>query len=74
MHNNPQTGIALCNNCCKIRLAIESKGNGKRGGRRVITYAYVEKLTFYLLSIFNKSEQENISTNDLKEFLKIFPF
>ncbi len=70
LENNPQTGFSLGNNCYKIRLAIESKGKGKSGGGRVITYVYVEKTTVYLLSIFDKSEQENISDNDLKEFLK----
>ena len=28
----PQTGTSLGNNCFKIRLAVRSKGTGKRGG------------------------------------------
>lgn len=35
---NPELGIALGNNFYKIRLAISSKGKGKSGGARVITY------------------------------------
>jgi mRNA-degrading endonuclease RelE of RelBE toxin-antitoxin system len=35
---NPQSGTFLGNNCYKIRLPIGSKGKGKSGGARVITY------------------------------------
>lgn len=34
----PQQRTALGNNCYKIRMAITSKGKGKSGGSRVITY------------------------------------
>ena len=35
---NPETGISLGNNFYKVRLKITSKGQGKSGGARVITY------------------------------------
>jgi hypothetical protein len=70
LQNDPYTGIPLGGNCYKIRLAIESKGKGKRGGARVITYVYIEKTTVYLLTIFDKSEQENLSDKELKELIK----
>lgn len=65
----PHKGTPLGNNCYKIRIAIESKGKGKRGGGRIITCVYVEQTTVFLLSIFDKSDQENISDEDLKAFL-----
>lgn len=34
---NPTQGESLGRGCYKIRLAIKSKGKGKRGGARVIT-------------------------------------
>lgn len=34
--NNPESGTYIGNNCYKVRIAIESKGKGKRGGARVI--------------------------------------
>jgi mRNA-degrading endonuclease RelE of RelBE toxin-antitoxin system len=34
----PDKSIPLGNSCYKIRLAIGSKGKGKSGGARVITY------------------------------------
>ena len=66
----PEQGTALGNNCYKIRLAVASKGKGKSGGARVITYLQVIETTVYLLSIFDKSEQENIPDKELAELLK----
>jgi hypothetical protein len=66
----PDQGISIGNGCYKIRLAIASKGKGKSGGGRVITYLQVLQKEVYLLTIFDKSETENISDKDLKELLK----
>lgn len=63
----PHTGISIGNNFFKIRLSIASKGKGKRGGARVITYVKIEKETVYLVSIYDKSEQESISDRELQE-------
>jgi hypothetical protein len=63
---NPLAGIALGNNCYKIRLAVASKGRGKSGGARVITHIHIAKEMVYLLSIYDKSEQKNISDNEIK--------
>lgn len=60
-------GTPIGNDCYKIRLAIKSKGKGKSGGARVITHVYVSKTTVYLLIIYDKSDQKNISDNELKE-------
>jgi hypothetical protein len=38
LKDGPSAGFALGNDCYKIRLAIASKGKGKSGGARVITY------------------------------------
>lgn len=69
LEENPEKGIPLGNNCFKIRLAIASKGRGKSGGARVITHFYVENDTVFLLSIYDKSEQVDISENELVELL-----
>jgi mRNA-degrading endonuclease RelE of RelBE toxin-antitoxin system len=68
--NDPETGIFVGNNCYKIRIAIESKGKGKSGGARVITYLYVETETVYLLTIYDKSEKENLNPNELKTMIE----
>lgn len=70
LKNKPQSGTALGNNCYKIRFAISSKGKGKSGGARVITYVHISQTTVYPLTIFDKSEQENIDDKELEELLK----
>ena len=67
---NPAQGISLGNDCYKVRLAISSKGKGKSGGARVITCVKVVQNTAYLLTIFDKSEQENIPDSELQTLLK----
>ncbi len=42
-------------------MAITSKGKGKSGGARVITYVYYEAESVFLLAIYDKSEEETIS-------------
>ena len=62
--------MSLGNDCYKIRMAIASKGKGKSGGARVITCFKIMHGTVYLLTIFDKSEQENIPDKELRELLK----
>ncbi|MEN5132112.1 type II toxin-antitoxin system RelE/ParE family toxin [Elizabethkingia anophelis] len=68
---NPDQGTALGNNFYKIRLAISSKGKGKSGGARLITYVKVHESTIYLTSIYDKSEKDNITDNELKQIFKL---
>ncbi|WP_299288569.1 type II toxin-antitoxin system RelE/ParE family toxin [uncultured Mucilaginibacter sp.] len=67
---NPEYGIFLGNNCYKIRLAISSKGKGKSGGARVITYLYIATETVYLLTIYDKGEKADLKPNELKEMVE----
>ncbi|GHU60614.1 hypothetical protein FACS1894121_1000 [Bacteroidia bacterium] len=69
LEQNPTNGTQLGNNCFKIRLAIASKGRGKSGGSRVITHFYLENDTVFLLAIYDKSEQIDISDREIKELL-----
>jgi hypothetical protein len=73
LENNPIQGVALGRNCYKIRFAISSKGKGKSGGARIITNIVISDETVYLLSIYDKSEKENLSDNELDELLKFVP-
>ena len=66
---NPLLGTPLGNNCFKIRLSIASKGKGKRGGARIITCVKVIQETVFLLSIFDKSEEETISETELIQLI-----
>jgi len=67
---NPIQGKALGKDCYKIRMAIESKGKGKSGGARVIICVKVIKNKVYLLTVYDKSEKEDISDIILCELLK----
>ena len=70
LSENPDQGMQLADNYRKIRMSIKSKGKGKRGGARVITFnCLVAKndgeITF--VTIYDKSDIENISLEEIKK-------
>lgn len=67
---NPTMGDEVLKNCYKIRMAISSKGKGKSGGARIITFVYVLSETIYLLSIYDESQIVTISDKELRELIK----
>ncbi len=69
LSQNPFLGDSLGRGCYKVRMAISSKGKGKSGGARIITYVYITRQTVYLLSIYDKSDKESISEKELKQLL-----
>ena len=73
LQENPETGTPLGNGFYKIRLAIRSKGKGKRGGGRMITYVKIVAETVYLVSIYDKSEKSDISNDELNQLLLEIP-
>ena len=71
---NPLIGDDLGDGIRKVRMAIASKGKGKRGGARVITstanlIVELKEGEVVLLSIYDKSIQSTISEKEIK-FLK----
>jgi len=73
LKENPEHGTAIGKSCFKIRIAIASKGKGKSGGARVIANFVVSNSTVYLLSIYDKSEKENLTDKELTELLEAIP-
>ena len=73
LENNPLTGTSMGNGFYKIRLAVKSKQAGKRGGFRIITYVYIIKESIVLFTIYDKSEQSDVTDKELKAFLKELP-
>lgn len=73
LKEHPDQGTAIGKSCYKIRLAIKSKGKGKSGGARVITNFVVANDAVYLLSIYDKSDKENLSDKELDELLQFVP-
>ncbi|MBU3662109.1 MAG: hypothetical protein FGM41_02800 [Bacteroidetes bacterium] len=70
LEHEPEQGTNLGNNCYKIRIAIASKGKGKSGGARFITNFVIAQKSVFLLSIYDKSEKENLTDKELLELLK----
>jgi mRNA-degrading endonuclease RelE of RelBE toxin-antitoxin system len=69
---NPEMGDKLDGNTRKVRMAIASKNKGKSGGARVITchvLINIENTKIYLLTIYDKGEQDSISSKEI-EMLK----
>lgn len=69
LQTNPTTGTALGNKTYKIRLAIKSKGAGKSGGARVVTYVVKEDLEIYLLTIYDKADFETVEDSMLQKII-----
>jgi len=70
LHENPKAGIALGDNLYKIRLANSSIPTGKSGGFRIIYYYLDNQNNIYLMTMYSKTELENISEDRLIEILK----
>lgn len=70
LKKKPDIGIPLGHNIFKIRLAITSKGKGKSGGARVITYLITEKKEIYLVYVYDKNQLENIKKEQIVTLLK----
>ena len=66
LQQHPQMGTSLGKNCYKIRLAITSKTAGKSGGARVITCIKIEQGNLFFLTVYDKSEQQSVSDEDLR--------
>jgi len=71
LEENPIQGTPLLgDDCYKIRLAIKSKGKDKSGGTRVITGVKVADGFVYLITVYCKSEKDNISNKELQQLIK----
>lgn len=70
LSGEPTKGTPIGKSCYKIRISIASKGGGKSGGGRVITYITFAKELIALLSIYDKGEQDSISNKEILDRLK----
>jgi mRNA-degrading endonuclease RelE of RelBE toxin-antitoxin system len=69
---NPTLGTPLSQEVYKIRLAISSKGKGKSGGARVITYVKTSNNIVLILTIYNKGETDSITDSEIKALIEIY--
>jgi len=70
LEKNPIQGTSIGNGFYKIRISIASKGKGKRGGARVITYVKIIDEVVNLATIYDKSEKADIKENELNLILQ----
>jgi len=70
LQNNPTQGDHVNSNVYKIRIAVASKGKGKRGGARVMTFVKVIAQEVYLFSIYSKGEKDDISQLEIKSLIQ----
>jgi mRNA-degrading endonuclease RelE of RelBE toxin-antitoxin system len=70
---NPKQGSSLGKNLYKVRMAIASKGKGKSGGARVVTYVKVVNNKIYLAFIYDKNELDSLNQKQLDEIIGLLP-
>lgn len=71
--NNPYQGTELTPGVRKIRLTIDSKGRGKSGGARVITFTYIvdeKNGVVILLLLYDKADASSIKINVVRKIIK----
>ena len=67
---NPTLGTPLGNDCYKIRIPNSSVPTGKSGGFRIITLVKIIDNKIILLTIYSKSDKENITKEELNSILE----
>jgi hypothetical protein len=66
----PDSGTALGHGIYKIRMAITSKGKGQSAGARVITFLVTDDMEVYLVHIYDKSQLDTLTKDQIIELLK----
>ncbi|PTN02889.1 type II toxin-antitoxin system RelE/ParE family toxin [Mangrovibacterium marinum] len=71
---NGAQGTSLGGGLFKARLAVKSKGKGKSGGMRIISYQDIilasDNNTVFLVSIYDKSEASSVEIKQINQILK----
>lgn len=71
---NPYQGVDLGGGKRKIRMAVASKGKGKSGGVRVVTFNVEliadECVVVHLITIYDKQEVSNVSDKYINQIIK----
>ena len=65
---NPEAGdmIEGTGGLRKVRFADEKRGKGKRGGLRVIYYWWLSGKQFWLFTVYNKDEMDDLTAAQCK--------
>lgn len=73
MLRNPEAGAVIkgTGGLRKLRFADKRRSKGKRGGLRVIYYYWVKGTQFWMFSIYDKDEMEDLSADERKVFAEL---
>ena len=71
IEQDPKIGTPIGKSCYKIRMPIRSKGKGKSGGGRVITYVRIVKKLVVLLTVYDKSEKASLTDAERDHLIKL---
>ena len=64
---NPEKGTLLVGTGGVRKIRLKSSSRGKSGSFRICYFYYVSAEAIYLLVIFQKNEQENLSATEKKD-------
>ena len=70
---NPYQGTELSPGIRKVRMTIASKGRGKSGGARIITFTYLvneKDGVVILLLLYDKADASSIKMNVVRQIIK----
>jgi len=67
----PEQGVLIPGSGGLRKLRWSQKGKGKRGGCRVIYYWDEKQETFYMLLVYIKSKQEDLTPTQMKVLTKL---
>lgn len=70
LEQNPCQGVELCPGLRKMRMAITSKGRGKSGGARVITFTVVaaeDEGDVFLIEIYDKADYSTVDLVKIRQ-------
>jgi hypothetical protein len=52
----------------KLRFGDKRRNKGKRGGLRIIYYYWIEGTQFWMFSVYDKNEMDDLSSDERKAF------
>ncbi len=73
LETNPESGTSPGSGLYKVRMASASKGQGKSGGFRVVTYLRRntgDDTEVILITIYDKSEESTVAKGELEKLVK----
>ena len=77
LKENPLQGVEITKNIRKIRMVIKSKGKGKSGGARVITFNILTDANngqIVLLLIYDKEDASTVKVDVIKQIVRDMEF